>query len=166
MCSIFEDRHSLKDQIAKIALDCIWVKFIHRIRLCREEVSFLWIMCWKAFSLVLFIDFFKSYLSHCTCTSQFPFFFCVHTQHSSDVSHMIYTDQPAQMAHQISFGQWHCSFDIIPKHWHPLQYPLLSSLYDQITQTLSSNSMCCPLWRKKISSSLTGFACIHLRSGF
>lgn len=62
------------------------MKFIHRIRLCREEVSFLWIMCWKAFSLVLFIDFFKSYLSHCTCTSQFPFF-SVYTRNTATTYH-------------------------------------------------------------------------------
>lgn len=59
---------------------------------------------------------------------------------------MICAAHPRQMAHWICLGQWHCSFDIIPKHWHSLQYPLLSSLYDQITLGPSSISMCCLLW--------------------
>lgn len=111
MCSIFEDRHSLKDQIAKIVLDCIWVKFIHRIRLCREEVSFLWIMCWKAFSLVLFIDFFKSYLSHCTCTSQFPFFFCTHATQQRRITHDLHwpthTDGTSDILWPMALFIWH-----------------------------------------------------------
>lgn len=68
------------------------------------------------------------------------------TTHSGHASHMICAARPRQMAHWISPGQWHCSFDIIPKHWLPLQYPLLPSLYDHIARAPSSTSMCCLLW--------------------
>lgn len=49
---------------------------------------------------------------------------------------------PRQMAHRIGLGQWHCSFDIIPKHWHSLQYPLQPSLHDQITPATPPSPMC------------------------
>lgn len=59
---------------------------------------------------------------------------------------MICTAHPKQMAHQLCLSQWHCSLDVIPKQWHPLQYPFLWSLYDQITLVPSFISMCCLLW--------------------
>lgn len=44
---------------------------------------------------------------------------------------MIRTARLRQMAYGMWLDQWHCSLDIIPKHWHPLQRPFLSSLYDR-----------------------------------
>lgn len=41
---------------------------------------------------------------------------------------MICTSRLRQMAYGMWLGQWHCSLDIIPKHW--LQRPFLS-LYDR-----------------------------------
>lgn len=49
----------------------------------------------------------------------------------SCTSHMIRMARLRQMAYGMWLGQWHCSLDIIPKHWHPLQHPFLSSLYDR-----------------------------------
>ena len=45
------------------------------------------------------------------------------TQHDNSASLAICNDQLSQMAHWICCSQWHCSFDIIPKHWHPLNLP-------------------------------------------
>lgn len=50
-------------------------------------------------------------------------FLLLQTQHDDSASPAICSDQLSQMAHRICCSQWHCSFDIIPKHWHPLNLP-------------------------------------------
>ena len=69
-------------------------------------------------------------------------------QHTAaNASHMVCAVRPRQMAHRICLGQWHCSFDIIPKHWHPLQYPPPAvTVWTASPLPPSSTCTCCLLW--------------------